>query len=45
MESVEQGAPGDAGVKTVKREGAKQSNSDCSPSSESNVGILCGYES
>ena len=42
MESVEQGAPGDAGVKTVKREGTKQSNSDCSPSSESNVGILCG---
>ena len=45
MENVEQGAPGDAGVKTVKREGAKQSNSDCSPSSESNVGMLCGYES
>ena len=45
MESVEQGAPGDAGVKIVKREVAKQSNSDCSPSSESNVGNLCGYES
>ena len=33
MESVEQGAPGDAGVKTVKGKRAKQSNSDCSPSS------------
>ena len=44
MESVEQGAPGDAGVEIVKREGAKQSNSACSPSSESNVGNLCGYE-
>ena len=33
MESVEQGAPGDAGVKTLKRKRAKQSNSDCSPSS------------
>ena len=29
MESVEQGAPGDAGVKTVKRMRAKQSDSDC----------------
>ena len=45
MESVERGAPGDAGVKTVKRERAKQSDSDCRPSSESNVGNLCGYES
>ena len=27
---MEQGAPGDAGVKTVKRERAKQSDSDCS---------------
>ena len=34
-----------AGVKTVKRERAKQSDSDCRPSSESNVGNLCGYES
>ena len=44
---MEQGAPGDAGVKTVKRKRAKQSNSDCSPSSgsESNVDNLCGYES
>ena len=33
MESVEQGAPGDAGVKTVKRKRAMQSNSDCSQSS------------
>ena len=33
MESVEQGAPGDAGVKTVKRMRAKQSDSDCSQSS------------
>ena len=33
MESVEPGAPGDAGVKTVKRKRAMQSNSDCSPSS------------
>ena len=38
MESVERRALGDAGVKTVKRERAKQSDSDCSPSSESNVG-------
>ena len=47
VESVERGAPGDAGVKTVKRERAKQSDSDCSPSSgsESNVGNLCRYES
>ena len=42
MESVEQGA---AGVKTVKRKRGKQSNSDCSPSSESNAGNICGYES
>ena len=28
MESVEQEAPGDAGVKTVKRKRAKQSNSE-----------------
>ena len=33
MESVERGAPGDAGVKTVKRKRAMQSNSDCSQSS------------
>ena len=33
MESVEQGAPGDAGVKTVKRMRAKQSDSDCRLSS------------
>ena len=35
---------GNAVVK-VKRKRAKQSNSDCSQTSESNVGNLCGYES
>ena len=38
MESVEQGAPGDAGVKTVKRKRAKQSNSDL----QSELGIKRG---
>ena len=38
MESVEQGAPGDAGVKTVKRKRAKQSNSEL----QSELGIKRG---